>query len=66
MVNPGLTIKLFDFQEQAVLKLLDLTAKPTSKQTVVMKAPTGSGKTIILIDYVDEYLTNVNNNTAFI
>lgn len=66
MVNPGLTIKLFDFQEQAVLKLLDFTAKPTSKQTVVMKAPTGSGKTIILIDYVDEYLTNVNNNTAFI
>lgn len=66
MVNPGLTIKLFDFQEQAVLKLLDLTAKQTSKQTVVMKAPTGSGKTIILIDYVDEYLTNVNNNTAFI
>ena len=52
MVNPGLTIKLFDFQEQAVLKLLDLTAKQTSKQTVVMKAPTGSGKTIILIDYV--------------
>ncbi|MCQ4661630.1 DEAD/DEAH box helicase family protein, partial [Flavonifractor plautii] len=47
MVNPGLTIKLFDFQEQAVLKLLDLTAKQTSKQTVVMKAPTGSGKTII-------------------
>lgn len=34
MVNPGLTIKLFDFQEQAVLKLLDLTAKQTSKQTV--------------------------------
>ena len=53
MVNPGLTIRLFDFQEQAVLKLLDLTSKPGGKQTIVMKAPTGSGKTIILIDYVD-------------
>ena len=31
-----------------------------------MKAPTGSGKTIILIDYVDTYLTNVSANTAFI
>lgn len=66
MVNPGLTIELFDFQEQAVIKLLDLTAKRDCKQTIVMKAPTGSGKTIILIDYVDEYLTNVSDNTAFI
>ena len=66
MVNPGLTIKLFDFQEQAVIKLLDLTFKPDGKQTVVMKAPTGSGKTIMLVDYVDRYLTNVSSNTAFI
>ena len=66
MVNPGLTIRLFDFQEQAVLKLLDLTSKPGGKQTIVMKAPTGSGKTIILIDYVDKYLANVNASTAFI
>ncbi len=66
MVNPGLTIRLFDFQEQAVLKLLDLTSKPGGKQTIVMKAPTGSGKTIILIDYVDKYLANVSTSTAFI
>lgn len=66
MVNPGTAIKLFDFQEQAVIKLIDLTARQNSKQTIVMKAPTGSGKTIILIDYVDEYLTNVNSNIAFI
>lgn len=66
MVNPGLTITLFDFQEKAVIKLLDLTSKPGAKQTLIMKAPTGSGKTIILIDYVDKYLTNVSSNTAFI
>jgi len=66
MVNPGLTINLFEFQEKAVIKLLDLTAKTDSKQTIVMKAPTGSGKTIVLIDYIDEYLTNVTDKTAFI
>lgn len=31
-----------------------------------MKAPTGSGKTIILIDYIDKYLSNVDKKTAFI
>ncbi len=66
MVNPGLTVSLFDFQEQSVIKLLDLTSKPGGKQTIVMKAPTGSGKTIILIDYVDKYLTNVSDRAAFI
>ena len=66
MVNSGLTINLFDFQEKAVIKLLDLTTKNGSKQTIIMKAPTGAGKTIILIDYVDKFLTNVSNNMAFI
>ncbi len=66
MVNPGLTINLFPFQEQAVIELLDYTTKPTAKQTITVKSPTGSGKTILLIDYVDEYLTNVSDNMAFI
>lgn len=66
MVTSGLSIKLFDFQEEAVIKLIDLTSKKDSKQTIIMTAPTGSGKTIILIDYVDTYLTNVSANTAFI
>ncbi len=66
MVNTGLNISLFEFQEKAVMKLLDLTENNASKQTVIMKAPTGSGKTIILIDFVDKYLTNVSGDTAFI
>lgn len=66
MVNPGLTINLFEFQEKAVINLIDLTTKSDAKETVVMKAPTGSGKTIILIDYVDKYLSNVDKKTAFI
>lgn len=57
---------LFPFQREASLKLLDITSNEKSKQTVVMKSPTGSGKTLILIDFIDEYLYNVNNKTAFI
>lgn len=65
MVN-GLTLTLFDFQDAAVIKLLDLTTDSRNKQTIVMKSPTGSGKTIILIGFVDEYLNKINANTAFI
>ena len=60
----GLT--LFDFQEKAILSLLDLATDSRSKQTIVVKSPTGSGKTIILIGFVDEYLSKVNPNTAII
>ena len=62
----GLTLNLFDFQEQAVMKLLDMVTDSRSKQTIVVKSPTGSGKTIILIGFVDEYLNKVNANTAII
>lgn len=62
----GLTLTLFDFQEQTVLQLLDMTTDSHSKQTIVVKSPTGSGKTIILIGFVDEYLNRVNSNTAII
>lgn len=62
----GIAINLFDFQEKAVLKLIDLVADSNSKQTIIVKSPTGSGKTIILIDFVEEYLTKINSNAAFI
>lgn len=62
----GLNINLFDFQEKAVIKLADLVGAENSKQTIVMKAPTGSGKTIILIDFVSEYISKIDKNTAFI
>ncbi len=65
MVN-GLTLTLFDFQEDAVRELIDLTVNPERKQTIVVKSPTGSGKTVILIGFADEYLNSVNANTAFI
>lgn len=65
MVN-SIAIDLFDFQEKAVIKLLDLVTDSSSKQIITVKSPTGSGKTIILIDFIEEYLTKVNSKTAFI
>lgn len=65
MVN-GIAIDLFDFQEKVVIKLLDIVTDSRSKQTITVKSPTGSGKTIILIDFVEEYLTKINSRTAFI
>ena len=51
MVGGNVNINLFDFQEEAVLNLIDLTTG-NHKQVVTVKAPTGSGKTIILINQV--------------
>lgn len=65
MVN-GIAIDLFDFQEKAVIKLLDIVADSRSKQTITIKSPTGSGKTIMLIDFIEEYLTKINSQTSFI
>lgn len=65
MVN-GIAVDLFDFQERAVLKLLDIVSDSRSKQTVTVKSPTGSGKTIMLIDFIEEYLTKIDSRTAFI
>lgn len=62
----GIALSLFSFQGKAVLKLMDMTTDSREKQTIIMKAPTGAGKTIILIDFVDEYLSKVNRQTAFI
>lgn len=62
----GININLFDFQEKAVINLLDIATDSRSKQTVIVKSPTGSGKTIILIDFIEEYLTKISSSTAFI
>jgi type III restriction enzyme len=65
MVSTSINIKLFDFQEEAVIYLVDLTTG-NHKQTVIVKSPTGSGKTIILINYICEYLDKISRDTAFI
>ena len=56
----------YEFQNDCVEFLVDKTALLTSKQVITVKAPTGAGKTVILIKYIDEYLKNTSGNTAFI
>lgn len=57
-------IKLKDFQIDTVNKLLDSTSVGNRKE-VLVQAPTGSGKTIILVSYIEEYLKE-NNKTIFV
>ena len=57
-------IKLKDFQINTVNKLLDTTSIG-SKKEVLLQAPTGSGKTIILLSYIEEYLKE-NNKVIFV
>lgn len=57
-------IKLKDFQINTVNKLLDATSVG-SKKEVLLQAPTGSGKTIILLSYIEEYLKE-NNKVIFV
>ena len=57
---------LFGFQEDCVRYLLDTVSREDSRQTITVKAPTGAGKTVILIDFVDKYLDLVQPETAVI
>lgn len=56
----------FEFQNDCVDFLIDKTTDVSSKQVITIKAPTGAGKTVILVKYVDEYLKNTNGKTAFV
>ena len=53
-------IELKEFQINTVNKLLDATSTGDKKE-VLVQAPTGSGKTIILLSYIEEYLQEHNN-----
>lgn len=56
----------FEFQNDCVEFLIDRTTDASSKQVITIKAPTGAGKTVMLVKYVDEYLKNTNGKTAFV
>ena len=57
-------IKLKEFQKSAILDLLKATSE--GKKEILLKAPTGSGKTIILVNFIDQYIENIDNNVVFI
>lgn len=59
-------IKLYEFQEKAVDQITALSEPYKNQQVITVKSPTGSGKTIILLGFVDKYLNEIEPNTAFI
>lgn len=59
-------IELKEFQENAKLELIDLVMKKDCKQAVTIKSPTGSGKTVMLIAFICDYIDKIDSNTAFV
>lgn len=58
-------INLFGFQEKTVSKLIATLNDPKSREVIKLKAPTGSGKTIILLSLIETYLQD-HPNTSFV
>ena len=56
--------KLKDFQEKVVEELLEQTVFGEKKE-ILIQSPTGSGKTVILLEYIDRFLLE-NKNYVFI
>ena len=59
-------LNLFDFQSDAKNYLLDKANDPSSKQRIIVKSPTGSGKTVMLISFIEDYLLYKDPNKIFI
>lgn len=57
-------IKLKEFQEKCVEELLEQTIFGEKKE-ILIQAPTGSGKTIILLEYIDRFFIE-NKKNVFI
>lgn len=59
-------IELKNFQSQLIDKLLKFTSPSYNYNELIIKSPTGSGKTICLLSWIDEYLSNTDDNVSFI
>ena len=59
-------INLFDFQEKASNYIKDFCLSNRDKDTLVVKAPTGSGKTIILIDFIERLCREKAEKVCFV
>lgn len=57
---------LFRFQENCIEFLLDAVLNQNSKQIIKIKAPTGAGKTLTMVGFIEKYLQLVDKNTAFV
>lgn len=58
-------IDLFEFQEDVVSYLIEKTTDLSSKKKIIVKSCTGSGKTIILVAFIEQFLINVDSEMIF-
>lgn len=59
-------IILKDFQNNVVDKLLSFTSPEYPVNELIIKAPTGAGKTICLLSWIDQYISTTNDNVSFV
>lgn len=59
-------MELKNFQTDVVNKLLEFIAPEYKVDSLTIKAPTGAGKTIMLLSWIDEYIQSTSDNVAFI
>ncbi len=59
-------ITLKEFQKDIVDKLLSFIAPEYRVNELVIKAPTGSGKTICLLSWINDYISTTHDNVAFV
>lgn len=59
-------IQLKPFQQNVVNKLLSFISPNYEVNDLIIKAPTGSGKTIILLSWIDEYIRSTADNVSFV
>lgn len=57
-------LKLKDFQDKAIKKIISLL-KDSEKKEIVIESPTGSGKTVILSFAIRDYLKNDKSSHCF-
>ncbi|MDR0300099.1 MAG: DEAD/DEAH box helicase family protein [Streptococcaceae bacterium] len=59
-------MELKNFQQDVVDKLLAFIAPEYGVNNLTIKAPTGAGKTIMLLSWIDEYIRSTADNVAFV
>lgn len=57
---------LKDFQQDVIDKLLSFAAPEYPVSQLIIKSPTGSGKTIMLLEWINEYIQSTADNVAFV
>lgn len=61
-----MSITLRPFQQNCVDKLIEYTVSAQNESPIILKAPTGSGKTFILDSFIKTYFDNISLNTIFV